>query len=111
MPRRDGEPSVTRCCQISVPVSDSSATTRLAAGTYMTPFRTIGVACELVLARAYVHARVRLATFAAVICVSGEYPVPPRSRRYIGQSAPGFGAVRCWVLENPTEALENPTEV
>ena len=33
--------------QTSFPVSGSSATTRLAAGRYMTPFTTIGVASEL----------------------------------------------------------------
>ena len=46
-PRRDGAPPVTGCCQISLPVSGSSATTRFAAGRYMTPLTTIGVAWEL----------------------------------------------------------------
>jgi hypothetical protein len=45
-PRREGAPPVIGYRQISLPVSGSSATTRFAAGRYMTPFTTMGVASE-----------------------------------------------------------------
>ncbi len=45
-PRRDGRPDVKRCRQSSLPLGRSSATTLSAAGRYMTPATTIGVACE-----------------------------------------------------------------
>src|SRR5207244_7925158 len=94
-----------------------SATTRFAAGRYMTPLTTIGVASEFgppgpfppggggtgaSLCRRYVHASVRLATFVALICVSGEYPVPATSRRYIGQSAPLCAPRGCWAPPDST---------
>ena len=49
-PRREGAAPLTGYRQISLPVSDSSATTRFAAGRYMTPFTTMGVASEFTLA-------------------------------------------------------------
>src|SRR6185436_18595251 len=51
-PRRDGAPPAIGDCQTGVPVSGSSATTRLAAGRYITPPTTIGVTCELTAAAA-----------------------------------------------------------
>ena len=45
-PRRDGVPPATGRCHSSSPVTGSSATTRSAAGMYMTPSTTMGVACE-----------------------------------------------------------------
>ena len=70
-----------------MPVSGSSATTRLAAGRYITPFTTMGVASEFgaaapprpavggagaSLCKLYVHALVSVPTFVASIWVSGE---------------------------------------
>src|SRR5215469_63740 len=55
----------------------------------MTSFTTIGVASD---ARAFSlndHAFVNLAILRVLICVSGEYRVPARSRLYIGQSEAG----------------------
>src|SRR5262245_64044164 len=46
-PRRDTAAPATGCRQISLPVSGSSATTRPAAGRYITPLTTTGVASEL----------------------------------------------------------------
>src|SRR6516225_10404913 len=90
-PRRDTP--VTAYCQISFPVSGSSATMRLAAGTYITPPTTIGVASEASgrppasgACRWYDHAGASVATFLALSCVSGERPVPAASWRNIGQS-------------------------
>src|SRR5712691_1228604 len=45
-PRREGAAPLTGYRQISLPVSDSSATTRFAAGRYITRFTTMGVASE-----------------------------------------------------------------
>ena len=45
----DGAPPVTGDCQISLPVCASSASTRFAAGKYITPSMTIGVAWEFTL--------------------------------------------------------------
>ena len=46
-PRLDTAAPVIECCQISLPVSDSSAATRPVAARYITPLTTIGVTSEL----------------------------------------------------------------
>src|ERR1700722_13547997 len=95
-PRREGAPSETGYSQSFLPVSGSRATTRSAAGTYMTPLTTIGVASELGPrplpgpfcdaggvsdCRRYVQAMASPLTFWVVIWSSGEYPVPAVSCR------------------------------
>src|SRR5258705_417291 len=86
-PRREGAPPVTTYRQRSCPVCGSSATTRLAAGTYIVPLTTIGVASEFgppvprpvdgaSLCRPYVHTDRSLATLPALTCASGDHPVP-----------------------------------
>ena len=96
-PRREGPLPDTATLQSSVPRSGSRATTRPAAGKYMTPFTTIGVACEFTAdvagefaappaprcpgpesdapppASRYVQALVSVATFATVTSANGEY--------------------------------------
>src|SRR5687768_8922891 len=101
-PRLEGAPPVTGACQISLPVSASSASTRSRPGKYITPSMTIGVVWELTFATAAaprppaaaallwmrnVQAGARVETFVRLIWRNGEYPVPARSRRYAGQSA------------------------
>ena len=102
-PRRDGAPPVIANRQSSLPVSGSSATTRFAAGTYITPFTTIGVASEfgpgaptggrgIALQPIRPH-RSQSRHIPALISVSGEH----RSRRIVtihGQIGigPGLGA-------------------
>src|SRR5438067_6145488 len=99
-PRRDGAPVFRTYRQIAMPVSAWTAATWLEAATYITPLTTIGVNSDppdsvpAVASRpsGYDQARLNLATLPVLICLSGEYRVPPRSRLYIGQSAAGAAA-------------------
>src|SRR5262245_59857351 len=72
--------------QITFAVSGSSAMTSLPAETYMIPPTTSGVTSIPVAPVSNVQARCSFATFAGVICFSGENRCAPGSRSCIGQS-------------------------
>jgi len=86
-----------------LPVSGSSATTRLPAGKYITPWTTMGVTSLNVFAAGllasgrnlYDQACVSFCTLPGLICVSGEKRVLARSRLYVGQSAAPAGFPVC----------------
>ena len=65
--------------QIIFELSGSSAIMSLPAVTYMIPLITSGVTCRPVTPVSNVHARCNVATFAGVICFSGEKRWPPAS--------------------------------
>src|SRR5215471_16169761 len=91
-PRRETAPAPPRPppgisrCQINFPVSASSATTLLPAGTYITPPTTIGTASEPPPSgdpcgetNLYAHDCLSVATLPVLISVSGENRLPARS--------------------------------
>src|ERR1043166_1169548 len=103
-----GPPGTSRC-QITLPVSASSATTLLPAGRYMTPPTTIGTASDAApsppppprpprpsgTGNLYDQACVSLSTLPALISVSGEKRVPARSLLYVCHSCAGVAGFLC----------------
>src|SRR5215831_4066142 len=105
-PRRErpppGPPGTSRC-QITLPVSASSATTELPTGRYITPATTIGTASDPPPrppprpppgggGGLYDQAFCSCATLAVLISVSGENRVPARSWLYVCHSWAGVAA-------------------
>src|SRR2546428_10334099 len=71
------------------------------------PLPVASAAVGASLCRLYVQAWVRFATFLVSICARGEYPVPAKSYRYIGQLAPVLCAVACWVPPGCAKRTQN----